>query len=67
MTHANGFRHGYEIDRVEREGGKATIILTHEHGLRIDEGTTQEVYFPQRTVAGPNTFEIPLRAALTRN
>lgn len=46
VTYANGFTHGYEIERVTREGGKTTIVLSHDHGLRIDGGTTQEVYSP---------------------
>jgi len=63
VTHGNGYRHGYEIDRVERANGKTTIILTHEHGLRIGDDGTQEVYFPRRTMEGRNTFRIPLRVS----
>jgi hypothetical protein len=64
VTHANGFRHGYEIDRVEEIDGRTGIILTHDHGLRIDGETTEELYFPGRTMEGANTFEIPLSTAM---
>ena len=63
VTHGNGFRHGYEIDRVERANGKTSIILTDEHGLRIEGGSTQEVYFPRRTIEGQNAFRIPVCVA----
>ncbi len=63
VTHGNGFRHGYEIDRIEREGDETTIILTADHGLRVAGDTTEEVYFPRRTIEGANTFAIPLRAS----
>ncbi|MGM0494668.1 MAG: heparinase II/III domain-containing protein [Armatimonadota bacterium] len=65
MTHGNGFRHGYEIDRVEEINKATAIILTDDHGLRIDGDTTEEVYFPQRTIEGTNEFTIPLRATRT--
>lgn len=64
VTHGNGSRHGYEIDRIEREGDRTVIVLTADHGLRISGDTTEEVYFPRRTMTGPNTFLIPLRASL---
>ncbi|MFW5868305.1 MAG: hypothetical protein ACOCX2_10845 [Armatimonadota bacterium] len=67
MTHGNGFRHGYEIDRIEEVDGRTAIVLAADHGLRIDGETTTEVYFPQRTIEGTNTFEIPLRTARTQN
>ncbi|MEA3400112.1 MAG: heparinase II/III family protein [Armatimonadota bacterium] len=66
VTHGNGFRHGYEIDRIERRRGETAIILTDDHGLRIDGRTTEEVYFPSRTIEGQNTFEIPLCASMVR-
>jgi len=64
VTHGNAHRHGYEIDRIERANGKTTIILTREHGLRIDDNATHEVYFPRRTMEGQNTFRIPMRVSL---
>ena len=64
VTHGNGPRHGYEIDRIEREGDRTVIVLTADHGLRISGDTTEEVYFPRRTMTGPNTFLIPLRASV---
>ncbi len=60
VTHGNGFTHGYEIDRVETRDGKKVIVLTHDHGLRIDGDTTQEVYCPLREIKGRNSFVIPL-------
>ncbi|MGC9316524.1 MAG: heparinase II/III domain-containing protein [Armatimonadota bacterium] len=66
VTHGNGFRHGYEIDRIERREGETAIILTGDHGLRIDGRTAEEVYFPSRTIDGENTFEIPLCASMVR-
>jgi hypothetical protein len=60
VTHGNGFTHGYEIDRVETRDGKKMVVLTHDHGLRIDEDTTWEVYFPLREIEGRNSFLIPL-------
>jgi hypothetical protein len=63
VRHPNGYTHGYEIERIERIGERTAIVLTHDHGLRIDGDTTEEVYFPQRTMEGANTFEIPLSAS----
>jgi len=66
VTYANGFRQGYEIDRVALLDRRAAIILTEDHGLEIDGQTTREVYFPRRTIEGANTFEIPLCASVVR-
>ena len=63
VTHGNGFRHGYEIDRIEKAGGETLVLLTGDHGLRIDQEQTEEVFFPQRTIEGENTFVIPLATA----
>ncbi len=60
VRHGNGFTHGYEIDRVAKADGKTTIILAHDHGLRIEGNATKEVYFPQRTMEGENTFRLPV-------
>ncbi|MBM4086879.1 MAG: hypothetical protein FJ272_18990, partial [Planctomycetes bacterium] len=67
VTYANGFRQGYEIDRVEKRDGKTWIILTDDHGLRIEANQTQEVFFPRRKMDGKNTFVIPLAATLARS
>jgi hypothetical protein len=64
VTHGNGFRHGYQIDRVEKQDGKTVILLASDHGLRIDGKQTEEVFFPQRMIQGKNTFVIPLAAAM---
>ncbi len=64
VTHGNGYTHGYEIDRVEKRDGKTTIVLTMDHGLRIDGGVTTEVFFPQRKIKGRNTFSIPLAVSM---
>lgn len=66
VRHGNGFTHGYEIARVEEREGGVAIVLTDDHGLRIDGETTEEMYFPRREINGDNTFEIPLGAALVR-
>jgi len=66
VTHGNGFRHGYEIDRVEQADGKTAIILTNDHGLRIEGSTTSEAFFPRRVIEGANTFRIPTRASIVR-
>ncbi len=66
VTHGNGFTHGYAIDHVAKVDGRTAIILAHDHGLRIENGTTKEAFFPRRTIEGPNTFRIPTRASLVR-
>ena len=65
VTHPNGCTHGYEIDHVETREGKTWVVLTTDHGLRIDGKATVEVYFPQRKMKGANSFVIPL--AVTAN
>lgn len=64
VTHGNGFTHGYEIDRVETRHGKKRVVLTHDHGLRINEDITREAYFPLREIEGRNAFTIPLATAV---
>ena len=64
VAHGNGLTHGYEIDHVERRGGKTVLVLTGDHGLKIADGVTKEVYFPHREIRGANTFAIPLAASL---
>ena len=66
VTHGNGYTHGYEIDRIEKQDVGTVIVLTMDHGLRIDREHTEEVYFPQRTIEGKNTFAIALAATVTR-
>ena len=67
VTHGNGFRHGYEIDRVERQDGKYVLILTMDHGLRIDGEETTEVFVPLRKIKGGNAFSIPLAATMVKS
>lgn len=62
-THGGEYTQGYEIDRVEKDDGRTLIVLTGDHGLRMDGDTTTEVYFPRRTFKAPNTFVIPLAAS----
>lgn len=65
VTHGNGSTHGYEIARVDDFGDQRRIVLTGEHGLRIDGETTTQVFFPQKKIAGVNTFRVPVVTALT--
>ena len=67
VTHGNGFKHGYEIDRVERQDGRRVVVLTMDHGLRIDGERTTEVFVPLRKIKGANTFSIPLAAAMVES
>ncbi len=66
VTHGNGFTHGYEIDRVEVRDGKTFVLLTDDHGLKIDGSVTEEVFFPQREIEGTNSFVIPLAVAMVK-
>ena len=66
VTHGNGQTRGYEIDRVARRDGKTLVVLTSDHGLRVAGSQTEEVFFPRRTMQGPNRFAIPLAASLLR-
>ena len=66
VTHGNGYTHGYQIDQVKKDGGKTVIVLAEDHGLRIEGGKTQEVYFPRRGIEGENTFVIPVAASMSR-
>ncbi|NLJ36829.1 MAG: hypothetical protein GX358_11450 [candidate division WS1 bacterium] len=63
VTHGNGYTHGYLIERVERHEGLSHIVLSMDHGLRIDGEMTEELYFPQRQIAGVNAFAIPLQTS----
>ena len=66
VTHGNGFTHGYPIERVEKQDGKTVIVLSMDHGLKIEGEQTQEVYFPRRTIEGANTFVIPLAVTMVK-
>ena len=66
VTHGNGYKHGYEIDRVEKRDGKTFIVLSMDHALRIEGDQTQEVYFPQREIEGANSFVIPLAVTMVK-
>ncbi|NLJ36439.1 MAG: hypothetical protein GX358_09480 [candidate division WS1 bacterium] len=65
VRHGNGHTHGYEIDRVEQRDGKCLVILSSDHGLRIEGDNTEEVYFPLRKMEGVNSFVIPLATAMS--
>ena len=64
VTHGDGHRRGYEIDRVEKRGEETVVVLADDHGLRIEGGTTREVYFPRRELQGTNTFVIPMAVSM---
>ncbi len=66
VTHGNGFTHGYPIERVAKAGGKTVIVLSMDHGLKLDGEQTQEVFYPQRSIEGANSFVIPLAATVAR-
>ena len=63
VTHADGHTHGYQIARVERRGGLSAIVLTDDHGLKVAERETEEMFFPRRRFAGANRFVIAGQAA----
>jgi hypothetical protein len=42
--------------RVERKGGKTWIHLSHDHGLRVKDGKTTEVFSMWRTYEGEEWF-----------
>lgn len=63
VTHGNGYKHGYEIDRAETREGKTWVVLKNDHGLRIEGTKTRELFFPCREMDGVNTFVIPLAAS----
>jgi hypothetical protein len=65
VRHGNGHTHGYEIDRVEQRDSKRLVILSSDHGLRIEGDSTEEVYFPLRKMEGVNSFVIPLATAMS--
>jgi hypothetical protein len=60
VRHGNGYSYGYPTKRMERHDGLSHVVLGMDHGLRIDGGLTEELYFPQRKIEGINTFAIPL-------
>ncbi|MFP3903281.1 MAG: heparinase II/III family protein [Armatimonadota bacterium] len=64
VSHPNGRTHGYEIERVEHRDGQTAIVLTMDHGLRIEGEKTSHVFFPQSTMEGENTFVIPLATSV---
>lgn len=66
VTHGSGHRHGYCIERVEPQGGKSMVVLSEDHGLRIEGARTREVFYPRREFEGLNTFRIPRVSRLTR-
>ena len=63
VTHADGHTHGYQVERVERRGGLSAIVLTDDHGLKVAERETEEMFFPRRRFAGANRFVIAGQAA----
>jgi len=66
VTHGNGYKHGYEIDRVQDQDGKSVIVLTDDHGLRIEDGVTREVFYPRGEIEGINSFYIPLAVTMIK-
>ncbi len=66
VTHGNGYTHGYEIERVLTQDGRRLIVVSYDHGLRLEGGKTKEVYFPRREIEGVNTFVIPLAASIVQ-
>ncbi|MEN6304856.1 MAG: hypothetical protein ABFD96_19150 [Armatimonadia bacterium] len=66
LTHGSGFRHGYEIDRVEALKGDEAFVLKGDHGLRIGADRTTEVYSPRREMASPSTYRVPTSVAFSR-
>ena len=42
MTHGNGYKHGYGIDRVEERDGKTWIHLLDDHGLKRERNVKEE-------------------------
>jgi len=64
VTHGSGHTHGYPIDRVAVRDGKTYVHLSTDHGLRIDGKTTEECYFPRRTLKGVNRYRIHATAHL---
>jgi len=66
VTHGDGHTHGYEIDRVEERDGKRRIILTDDHGLRMEDNNMVQVFYPRGQIEGTNTFYIPLAVTMTK-
>lgn len=64
VAHGGGqVTNGYEIDSVERSGGKTRIHLARDHGLRITADGAKEIFSQWRTFKGEETFAIHTRAA----
>jgi hypothetical protein len=42
------------------------VVLSEDHGLRIEGARTREVFYPRREFEGLNTFRIPRVSRLTR-
>ena len=53
----------YQIDRVEKTGGKTWIHLTHDHGLRLEGNKATEVFSMWRTYEGGERFMIHMSAS----
>ncbi len=51
----DGFWSCFEIDRVEKTGGKVVIVTKGEHGLEIKDGKISEYFFPQRVIENGQT------------
>jgi hypothetical protein len=63
QTEQKGTSQLYEIDRVERSGGRTLIVLAQDPMLTLKDGQAVETTRPGRTFAGPFTFEIASSAA----
>ncbi|MFP3904422.1 MAG: heparinase II/III family protein, partial [Armatimonadota bacterium] len=64
LTHGDGSTHGYTIESVQNTGQGSFISVEDEPGLRIEGNTTTQIYFPHRTIEGPNTFRICAEALM---
>jgi hypothetical protein len=66
LAYPNGTTQGHEISRIETREGRTAILTAADHALRLGKDTVEEVYFPQRRVAGQTTFCLPALVNLQR-
>lgn len=58
VSYPGGLTQGFEVDRVEEQGGQRAIITVGDHGLRLAGGKVEETYFPLRKLEGQCTFHL---------